>query len=283
MTFTSEYSSRAAIYLSSDEDARRSARDAFRSGMTSSKITQVPGLLTEVPGYASSRSDQHLVIAAQSGCPTAFNELWNLYSRRVFRTAFNITKNTQDAEDALQDSFLRAFLAFGSFEGRASFYSWVTRIAINSALGILRKRRSHPETSLNPASPREDDSTPVDFRDSAPNPEQTCDQLQRRAKLLRAIRKLPSNLRDAVHAVMTEDCSVREVADRLKISEAAAKSRLYRARTRLGTLTASRDGRKVQRQHPAGLEAFPGRFLPASNSTNRGHQGAIKTAAASRI
>jgi RNA polymerase sigma-70 factor, ECF subfamily len=117
-------------------------------------------------------SDQHLVVAARSGCRTAFSELCYLHSRRVYRTIFNITKNAQDAEDALQESFLRAFLALETFEGRASFYTWLTRIAINSALAMLRKRRCRQENSLDSTSRQEDEGGLEDFRDLAPDPEQ---------------------------------------------------------------------------------------------------------------
>src|ERR1700733_2774350 len=187
-------------------------------------------------------SDQHLVVAARSGCRTAFNELCHLHSRRIYRTIFNITKNAQDAEDALQESFLRAFLALRSFEGRASFNTWLTRIAINSALAMLRKRRCHPETSLDSTSRQEDEDGLEDFRDLAPDPEQIFGQRQRQAKLMQAIHKLPTDLREAVQARITGDCSVKEVAHRLNISQAAARRRLYRARTRLGLLVATRYG-----------------------------------------
>jgi RNA polymerase sigma-70 factor, ECF subfamily len=236
MDFLSDYSSGIAISSTSDNDASKSCSASFREGAYS----MVPGsgdLLPDASSDTSSRNDQHLVVAAQSGCGTAFNELWNLYSRRIYKTVFNITKNAQDAEDATQDSFLRAYLAFESFEGRASFYSWLTRIAINSALGILRKRRSRPEISLNPMRQWDDEGAPVEFTDSAPDPEQTCARYQRFAKLMQAIGKLPANLRVAVEVYITEDCSVQEVAERINISEAAVKSRLYRARKRLGFLT----------------------------------------------
>jgi RNA polymerase sigma-70 factor (ECF subfamily) len=190
-------------------------------------------------GDAGSLNDQQLVLAARSGCRTAFNKLWELYSRRVYRTILGITNNAQDAEDALQDSFLRAFLALESFEGRASFYSWLTRIAINSALGILRKRRRRPETPLYPTYEQEDESAPAKFRDLAPDPEQIYDQHERCARLMQAIHRLPRALREAVQARITEECSLKEVAYRLNISEAAAKSRLYRARITLGSLTTS--------------------------------------------
>jgi RNA polymerase sigma factor (sigma-70 family) len=107
-----------------------------------------PGsLLTDASVHCAPRRNQHLVYAAQSGCRAAFDELVSLHSRRVRRTILAITKDSEDAEDAMQESFLRAFLAISRFEGRASFYSWLTRIAINSALMILRRRRARPEFS----------------------------------------------------------------------------------------------------------------------------------------
>jgi RNA polymerase sigma-70 factor, ECF subfamily len=190
--------------------------------------------------YTTPLSEQHLVLAARSGCRSAFNELWNLYSRRVYSTVLNITKNRQDAEDALQDSFFRAFLALESFEGRSSFYSWVTRIAINSALGMLRKRRCRPESSAAPTFEHEEDRTPREFIDLAPGPEQMYDQDQRCARLMQAIQKLPANLQEIVQTRLTEECSVKEVASRLNISVPAAKSRLHRARTRLGLSATAR-------------------------------------------
>lgn len=240
MTLPHDYSSRVATPLTLDKGAGKPAGDGAPHQEAKPMIFATPSSPSQVSSYPDSRSDHRWVLAAQSGCKEAFDELWNLYSRRIYRTVLNITKNTYDAEDAMQDSFLRAFLAFDNFEGRASFYSWLTRIAINSALAILRKRRSHPETSLDPAANQEDNAAPAEFRDSAPDPEQTYDQLQRRTKLMKAIHKLPANLREAVQARVTEECSLREVADRLNISEAAAKSRLYRARTRLGMSTAAR-------------------------------------------
>ncbi len=220
MALSGEYGSQMAITLPSDNDVRTGA-------------------------YTTSPSDQHLVLAARSGCRTAFNELWDLYSRRIYRTTLSITKNAQDAEDALQDSFLRAFLALETFEGRASFYTWLTRIAINSALGILRKRGCRPETSLNSTSQPEVENTPEELKDSAPNPEQIFEQQQKHARLMQAIHRLPANLREAVQAHIAGDCSVKEVACQLNISQAAAKSRLYRARTRLGSLTTAGYGSRA--------------------------------------
>jgi RNA polymerase sigma-70 factor (ECF subfamily) len=216
MALSGEYNSRLSVSLSSDND------------------TGTPG------GYTASLSDQHLVLAARSGCGAAFNELWNLHSRRLYRTIFGITNNVQDTEDALQDSFLHAFQALESFEGRSTFYTWLTRIAINSALGILRRRRSCPETSLDPIFQQEDKGAREEFRDLTPDPEQIYGQQERHTKLMQAIQRLPRNLQEAIQTRMTEECSVKEVASRLKISESAAKSRLYRARMRLGSPSLAR-------------------------------------------
>jgi RNA polymerase sigma-70 factor, ECF subfamily len=98
MALSCEYSAVVAVLSSSDQNVRQ-AVDQF-----------------------TPLSHQHLILAARSGCRTSFNELWDFYSRRVYRTTLSITKNAQDAEDALQDSFLLAFRALERFEGRKLQY-----------------------------------------------------------------------------------------------------------------------------------------------------------------
>jgi RNA polymerase sigma-70 factor (ECF subfamily) len=181
--------------------------------------------------------DELLVSAAQAGVASAFAELRDMYSRRLYRTVFAITKNKEDAEDALQDSFLRAYIGLKNFQGRANFYSWLTRIAINSSLMILRKKRTHRETSYQTSQDMNDDIVPMDVRDTAPDPERCYEQNQRQAMLMKAIGKLKPTLREVVEVRMAEECSVKEAAVILDISEAAAKSRLYRARLRLSAST----------------------------------------------
>jgi RNA polymerase sigma-70 factor (ECF subfamily) len=177
---------------------------------------------------------QGLVVAAQSGSQAAFGELFSRYSQRTYRTVLAITKNAADAEDAMQEAFLRAFTAINRFEGRATFYSWLTRIAINSALMIVRKRRTRPESSLGTLFEFGDDVAPMDFRDPSPDPEQICSQRQRCSKLIQAVDRLAPSLRDVAQTRLMEECSVKDLAAKFNISEAAAKSRLYRARVRLG-------------------------------------------------
>lgn len=183
---------------------------------------------------------QGLVVAAQSGSQAAFSELFSRYSQRTYRTVFAITKNAADAEDAMQEAFLHAFTAINRFEGRATFYSWLTRIAINSALMIVRKRRTRPESSLGTLFKFGDDVAPMDFRDPSPDPEQICSQRQCCSKLIQAVDRLAPNLRDVAQTRLMEECSVRDLAAKFNISEAAAKSRLYRARVRLGAFPIAR-------------------------------------------
>ena len=174
------------------------------------------------------------VTTAPHACSTTtIEELQRAYSSRLFQTILRITKNWEDAEDALQDTFLRAYLALDGFEGRSSAYSWLTRIAINSALMLLRRRRSRPEALLVCSFQEGDGDCALELRDSASSPEQLCDIRQRRDQLLRAIRKLESPLRAPIEAQLEREYSVKEVAEALNISVAAVKARLYRARLRI--------------------------------------------------
>jgi RNA polymerase sigma-70 factor, ECF subfamily len=192
----------------------------------------------EVAIDAASQLDQspqneHLVRAAQAGSSAAFAELREIYSRRVFRKLLTITRNREDAEDALQDAFMRAYVALPRFEGRSSFYSWLTRIAINSALITMRKRRARPEVSLDNPNEMGETTFVFEFRDTAPGPEHTCLHRQRCARVLRSIGKLQPRLRQVIEMQMTQSSSIREIAQALDISESAVKSRLSRARARL--------------------------------------------------
>jgi RNA polymerase sigma-70 factor (ECF subfamily) len=176
-----------------------------------------------------------LVCAAQSGSSAAFSELHSLYERRIYRTILSITQNREDAEDAMQETFLRAYLAIGKFEGRANFYSWLTRIAINSGLMVLRKRRVRAAFLIDlPYDPQEEEVA-LDFKDASPTPEQSYRDKQEHLKLVKAIQRLGPRLRVVVEEHLGQDGSLREVARTLDISEAAVKSRLYRARKRLAT------------------------------------------------
>jgi RNA polymerase sigma-70 factor, ECF subfamily len=185
-----------------------------------------------------------LVAAARSGSPAAFAELREIYAQRVYRKLLAITKNREDAEDALQETFLRAYLALHSFEERSSFYTWVMRIAINSALMILRRRRLHPEVSFDAPGETEEAISVFEFKDTGPSPEHICVHRQSYAFMVRSIWNLQPRLREVIEMQMTDKYSIREIARALEISETAVKSRLSRARARLASAHAIRSSKQ---------------------------------------
>jgi RNA polymerase sigma-70 factor, ECF subfamily len=195
-------------------------------------------LLTAGTG-GEAAADRDLVSAVRAGSSDAFQKLHSTYSKRLYRTILNITKNPQDAEDALQNAFLRAHLAIHTFAGRSTLYSWLTRIAINSALMILRKQRSRPEVLFDPEPDPQQANLSFEVRDFAPNPEEAYDMDQRQRRTLRAIRHLDPDLREPLWMRSAHGSSVKEISRALNISEAAVKARIHRARRRLSAIRAS--------------------------------------------
>lgn len=188
--------------------------------------------INDTEGLAK-KQDEQIVSAVKEGVPEAFSQFYATYSGRLYKTIVAITRNHQDAEDALQETFLRAHLKVHTFEGRSSIYSWLTRIAINSALIILRRRRCSRELLLDPRPDALTDISEFDVRDSAPDPERSCDLRQRAEKALRAISYLDPRLQAPLRMQVTLDFSMEEISRSLNLSEATVKSRLHRARRRL--------------------------------------------------
>ena len=174
-------------------------------------------------------SDQLLVSAAKSGDRSAFVELCGRHSKKILPTIYRITKNREDAEDVLQDSLLKAFVHLKSFEGRSSFSSWLTRIAINSALMALRKRRGL-EIPIDHASDDCQIWHAWEPCDQAETPESHLVRREREELLRSAILRLPSMFREVVELRHAQEYSTSEIAQELGISVGAAKSRLLRAR-----------------------------------------------------
>lgn len=178
-------------------------------------------------------NDEILVTAAKAGNASAFTELSNRHSGKLRRSLYRITHNWYDADDALQEALLKAFMHLNRFECRSSFSSWLTSIAINSARMILRKRRASSEISIE--SPYENASR-WGMRDLSENPESQFAKREREKLLNEAIRSLRPNYRVVVELQHTTEYSVKELAHTLGISLAAAKSRIFRARVALRTL-----------------------------------------------
>ena len=173
-----------------------------------------------------------LIRAAQTGQEWAFVELCSRNSKRVFNTIYGVTKNREDAEDALQDSMMRAFLHLKQFDGRSSFATWFTRIGINSALMILRKKRIRLETSIDATAEGETWQT-WQIADYSANPEEHYVGHEKSVRLKRAICRLPTTLRSVVELGQMEGHSMKQIANNMGISIPATKSRLARAKVAL--------------------------------------------------
>jgi RNA polymerase sigma-70 factor (ECF subfamily) len=185
-------------------------------------------LLANVKLVDPAATDETLVAAAKSGDRPAFLELWRRHSNRVFKTAYGITGTREDAEEVSQDACMKAYLHLNTFGGRATFATWLTRIAINTSLMILRRRRSHPETSMEIMEGGIWQHR--DIADQAKNVEELYARHERVERLRREIRCLRPALRIVAEIRLSNDSSLQEVAELAGLSVAATKSRLVRAR-----------------------------------------------------
>ena len=174
-----------------------------------------------------------LVNAARGGDIGAFEELVRKYDRNVFRIANHITQNREDAEDVVQDAFLKAYQNLGQFQGQSKFYTWLVRIAVNEALMRLRRRRPERMVSLDEDINTGEDTIPREVADWAPNPEQLYNQSELREILQKTIQGLPPGFRTVFVLRDVEGLSTEETADALGLSIPAVKSRLLRARLQL--------------------------------------------------
>jgi RNA polymerase sigma-70 factor, ECF subfamily len=174
-----------------------------------------------------------LVQAAKKGDVGAFGELVKRYDRNVFRIALHITQNREDAEDVVQDAFLKAYENLEQFQGQSKFYTWLVRIAVNEALMKLRRRRPERMVSLDQEVQTEEDSMPREVADWSPNPEQLYNQAELRDILGKTIQGLPPGFRTVFVLRDVEGLSTEETAQALELSVPAVKSRLLRARLQL--------------------------------------------------
>ncbi len=182
---------------------------------------------------AVARDDEGaLVSAAKAGDVAAFEELVNRYERKIFRLAQNITQNREDAEDVMQDAFLKSFAHLGDFQGDSRFYTWLVRIAVNEALMKLRKRRPD-QVSLDESIETENDLLPREVEDWGPTPEQRYARTELHGILSDVIGSLDPAFRIVFLLRDLEELSTAETAQLLGLSVSAVKSRLLRARLKL--------------------------------------------------
>jgi RNA polymerase sigma-70 factor, ECF subfamily len=191
-------------------------------------LRQRDELLANIKLVDPAATDEVLVAAAKLGDHPAFLELWTRHSDRVFKVAYRITGKREDAEDASQEAWMKAYLRLNTFEGRAKFSNWLTRVAINSSLMILRRKRARPETAMEITDG--DTWQHWEIADQTKNAEELYAAHEELERLRRGICRLKPALRTVIEIHQSNDRTVEEVAGLAGISVAATKSRLSRAR-----------------------------------------------------
>ena len=174
--------------------------------------------------------------ALQAGDRAEFARFVDTYSGQVYRLALKMVQNTQDAEDILQETFIKAYKALPKFQGRSSLSTWLYRIATNEALMFLRKKRPVQVSVDEPLENDEGHERPRQIIDRCCLPENELMSTEARANLDRSVQQLPDSLRTVFLLRDIEGLSTRETAEVLDISESAVKTRLSRARFRLREL-----------------------------------------------
>lgn len=180
-------------------------------------------------------TDQAVVRRVLKGDVDAFSALVNRYQDRIYSVALNYVSNPEDAVDVTQDAFLKAYTKLRTFDSASSFYTWLYRIAINTAIDFIRKRKSRPVDSLDDERYAEAGFEPVS-KDPASDPEKVAARTEQAGVLRAAIGSLSDKLRAVVVLHDVEGLSQEEVAEILKVPVGTVKSRVSRARAELRDL-----------------------------------------------
>jgi RNA polymerase sigma-70 factor (ECF subfamily) len=177
--------------------------------------------------------DMALVHACKRGDSVAFEQLVRRYDRRLLSIAQHVTHNREDAQDAVQEAFLKVFRKLTQFQENSQFSTWLIRITVNESLMKLRKQRSTREVSIDEDFLSDEDIGPFELADWAPSPE----VLNREAELRNILRNTLQELQPSIRVVFVlrdiEGLSTEEAAEVLELTPVAVKARLWRARLQL--------------------------------------------------
>ena len=174
-----------------------------------------------------------VVSQARVGDPKAFSELVRRYEGKIFRLAQHITQNREDAEDVLQETFLKAYEHLDQFQGASKFYTWIVRIAVNQALMKLRKRKADKTVSMDESIDTGEDTVVREIAAWDPSPEERYSKEELNSILESAVQSLAPAYRTVFILRDVEELSTEETAEALDLSVPAVKSRLLRARLQL--------------------------------------------------
>ena len=186
-----------------------------------------------IASSCDSAADEQLVAAAKNGDELAFESLFKRHQRSILALALRYTRGREDAEDVVQQTFQKAFVHLQKFEGKSSLSTWLTRIAINQALMLLRSRRGLREVLIGDSSGDEEATAALELADANLDPEASFLQRERTQILSTAMRELKPGMRRAIELRELGELSNRDTAAHLGVSIGAVKARVFHARRRL--------------------------------------------------
>jgi RNA polymerase sigma-70 factor, ECF subfamily len=178
-------------------------------------------------------TDETLVATAKMGDEGAFETLVKRHRPRIFALALRYTRVREDAEDVVQQTFQKTFVYLDNFEGKSSFSTWLTRIAINEALMYFRRARAVREVSIDDLNGDEGTGPYFNIADASPDPEATCMQREEARILSIAIRRLAPRMRSVLELKELRELSAQETARQMGLSVAAVKARVFHGRKKL--------------------------------------------------
>ena len=215
--------------------------------------------------------DEVLVAAAVRGSSAAFETLFHRYHKKMFNVALSRLQNPEDAEDAVQQAFQQAYVHLKSFQGQSRFSTWLTRIAINEALMLLRKRRPG-HLSIEGHQTVDEESVALEIKDPAITPEEQYGQKELRNVLTGAIDELRPILKTVVNLSEIGELSTSKTAETLGIRIGTVKARTFRARRLLRDKIAKRLGARAGKVAAA-------LFSTSQAARNSGYQAVFSTSA----
>src|ERR1700739_2330287 len=186
-----------------------------------------------IPCLTDPAAEQMLVVAAKNGDEQAFETLFRRYRQKILRIVLRYAHVREDAEDIVQQSFQKAFVYLHKFEGKSSFSTWLTRIAINASLMLLRHGRALREVSVDDHSEAEGNAASLEMSDSSPDPEANYARRERVQILTAALGNLSPGLRRAIELRELAELSTEQTAEHMGLSVGAVKARIFHGRRKL--------------------------------------------------
>ena len=244
-----ELTTRVIVHACSLEDEGPPADEVSRHVPAEARSGAASGSLEAVEP-ANRTSEEQLVSAARNGDQQAFLELWGRCTDAIRWQIFRILRNHHDTDDIMQETLLKAYRHVGQFQGSSKFSTWVTRIAVNSALMLLRSRKARAEVYCE-SPDNQPDKNAWELADPSPNPEEIYTAKELRDRMSRSLKNLPIVFRNVVNEFYCQERSLKQISESSGVSVPAIKSRLRRARMFLRASMTNQDWRVLDHR-PSG-------------------------------